>query len=296
MAKSLAELQQAFNAQYHTDESKEEVIADLKEDIEVVDEKTVKAVVDSFDAKEVTSVDSTKGIKAEEVENEKAKEVQIENLVEDIKVQDDYKIDTTMVEVIRKEKLNEAEEEKRQGQKNKASVISDIIFYFTLIAMVFCAVLFSRGAFGNQTFGGYKFYEVLTTSMDSVYPRGSLILIKDIEASELVVGDDITFTRDSSNLITHRIVEIKENYESSGQRAFVTKGVDNAAVDKEVVLAGNVVGRVVKGFPGLGAAFSWIGANLWIVLVLFLSLMALSFFLRIFWREQKRQKKIKSND
>ena len=271
MAKSLEELQLAFKARYPIEEDKKQEEPDvLQEESDIVQEEpdVIQAAAEELDATEKRDI--TK----------------------------DYSIDTTIVEDIKREKIEEEQKlaDKQQDKKrNKASVISDIIFYIALVAMVFCAVLFSRGAFGNQTFGGYKFYEVLTTSMDSVYPRGSLILIKNVDANELVVGDDITFTRDSSNLITHRIVEIKENYEGSGSRAFVTKGVDNAAADKELIPAGNVVGKVVKGFSGLGAMLSWVGSNMWIVLILFLSLMALSFFLKIFWREQKKQKKIKSN-
>ncbi|MCP1102418.1 signal peptidase I [Aequitasia blattaphilus] len=191
-------------------------------------------------------------------------------------------------------KVTETVTEKKPEKAGRAAIISDIIFYFALIAMVVCAVLFSRGAFGTQTFGGYRFYEVLTTSMESVYPRGSLVLIKKTEASELVVGDDITFAKDSSNLITHRIIEIKEDYEGSGKRAFVTKGVDNATADADVVLADNVMGKVTKGIPRMGAALSWIGSNLWLIIVLFLSLMAFSFFIKIFWRESKKEK-IKKN-
>ena len=249
-------------------------------------------------------------------------------LIDQIETTKEYTIDTTIVDEIQRQKATEAEKDKSKSAKEKtdeiektneklktaqqeleaeiaalkekkqkkASIISDFIFYSTLILMVVLALLFSRGAFGNQVFGGLRFYEVLTTSMDSVYPRGSLILIKEVDTNELVVGDDITFTKDSSDLITHRIIEIKENHEGSGKRAFVTKGVDNAAPDADMVLADNVVGRVARGFRGLGATLTWIGNNLWIVLVLFLSLMALSFFLKMFWREQEKLRKGKDKE
>ena len=244
MAKSLAEIELSFRAQYPKAESEER-----------------------------------QKIEGQEIERQKIEK-------------QEYQTDTSMAKEIKKEKADE-EDKKLKQKGRKASVISDIIFYLALVAMVAFAVLFSRGAFGSQTVGGYRFYEVLTTSMDSVYPRGSLILIEEVDANELVVGDDITFVKGSGDLITHRIEEIKENHEGSGSRAFVTKGVDNAAADADVVLAEEIVGKVVKGFTGLGAALSLIGSNLWIVLVLFLALMALSFFLKVFRREQK---KIQNND
>ena len=177
-------------------------------------------------------------------------------------------------------------------KNKKASVIADIIFYFALVLMVGLAVLFSRGALGSQAIGGFRFYEVLTTSMNSVYPQGSLILIKEVDANELTVGDDITFMQDANTVVTHRIIEIKEDYEESGERAFVTKGVDNAAPDAEVTLAANVVGKVIKGFPKMGEILSWLGDNLWLVVVVFASLMVLSFSLKVLNRERK---KIKDN-
>ena len=205
--------------------------------------------------------------------------------------QEQHKTKVQLEEVIEEDEESEILRRKEQDEKpklNHASIVSDVIFYLTLIAMVICAVLFSRGALGTQTFGGYRFYEVMTTSMESVYPRGSLLLIKETDSSNLVVGDDITFAVDSSNIITHRIVEIQENYEGSGTRAFITKGVDNVTEDQEPVPSQNVIGVVKKGIPRLGAALSWLGSNLWVLLIFFLSLVAFSFFIKLFFREGRK--------
>ncbi len=185
-------------------------------------------------------------------------------------------------------KVKEEPPEKEESKSiSRTSLISDIIFYFAMVAMVICAVLFSRGAMGTQSFAGYQFREVLSTSMESVYPRGSLILIKQTSASDLVIGDDITFGRDSANIITHRIVEIEENYEGSGRRAFVTKGTENANIDNGVVLEDNIIGKVEKGIPKLGRWLSWLGGNLWAILAVFVSLIAFSFFLKLFVKYRK---------
>ena len=229
--------------------------------------------------------------------NEKKLERRLQSQLEDIQQKAVKQEDKKKQEKVqsRQEKIDGLAEEAKtfeeigEEKRAKASVISDVLFYGTLILMVVFAVLFSRGAFGNQTFGGYSFYEVLTTSMESVYPRGSLIIIKETDPSELVVGDDIAFTIASNDLVTHRIIEIKEDFEGMGQRAFVTKGVDNALADGEEVLARNVVGKVTRGFPGLGTTFSWLGENLWSVVAFFLSLIALSFFLKKFWNGNKKR-------
>ena len=255
MAKSLAELQLAFKAQYLEDEQQESKAKPTIEAEEAASKIVMKEQLE----------DQTKAIK-QNVEKEQ-REVK--------------KINSKTQELAEEMKLIEGKKQRR------AAVLSDMIFYGTLVLIVVFAILFSRGAMGNETLGGFRMYEVLTTSMESVYPRGSLILIKQTDASELVVGDDIAFAGGGNDLITHRIVEIEENHEATGKRAFVTKGVDNAVADKEPVLAESVVGRVIKGIPKLGATLRWVGENLWIAVVFFFLLIATSFLLKKLWRKSK---------
>jgi signal peptidase I, archaeal type len=198
-----------------------------------------------------------------------------------------FTLETMHLETVNENKQDKRQEKKKEKkQENKKSVISDIVFYIGLLLMVGCAVLFSHGAMGEGAAGGYRMYEVLTTSMESVYPKGSLVFIKRTDASELIVGDDITFPRDNTNLVTHRIVEIIEDHEGSGKRAFTTKGVDNAATDRDVVLAEQVLGRVVMGIPRIGAWLAWLGSNLWSLLLVFFMFMAISFVLKVFANRQ----------
>lgn len=166
-----------------------------------------------------------------------------------------------------------------------ASLASDIIFYITLAVMVLCAVLFSRNGMSHSMFGSYQYYEVLTTSMQSVYPRGSFVLVKTVNTDTLEIGDDITYFKDSSTTITHRIVNITENYNSSGNRGFITKGIENAEPDSGIVDERNVVGLVIWHMPYLGALLTWFSENLWMLLLIFGSLLACSFFLKMFYRE-----------
>ena len=189
-----------------------------------------------------------------------------------------------------------ASDNRKQARAKKAFIISDVIFYFALVAMVLCTALFSRGAMGEQALGSYRFFEILSTSMDSVYPKGSLVITREVHPSELRVGDDITFIKSTGMPITHRIVEIKENYEGTSERAFVTKGVNNATADEEVVIDGNVLGKVTTSLPGAGALLAWLGENLWSIILMFVCLMVSSFSIKIFWREGKHERKTKNSD
>ena len=300
---------------------------ELRDKPEVIEKSELAEEPESIESPEAAegaeSVEELEEAEGPIGEPEAAELTEALELIAEIETTKEYTIDTTIVDEIQKQKATEVEEEKskrdkkradeiekaeeklkaaqqeveaemaalKEKKQNRALIISDIFFYGTLILMVVFALLFSRGAFGSQTLGDYRFYEVLTTSMESVYPRGSLIIIKQTDPSELLAGDDIAFTNANNDLITHRVIEIEENHEGGGKRAFVTKGVDNAVADKDVVLATNVVGKVVKGIPGLGATFKWLGENLWVVVALFLSLVALSFFLKKLWGENRRSLK-----
>ena len=179
----------------------------------------------------------------------------------------------------------EVKEDNRQGLGK--TIISDIIFFIGLILMVAVVAVLSRGAGG---LGGYHFYEVLTSSMESVYPKGSLVIVKTVDPRELMVGDDITFFRNIGAPITHRIVEIKEEYEGITKRAFVTKGVDNVMADADPVLEDNVIGKVIISIPFMGVALSWMRSNVDIVISAFLALMIGSALIKRLWRSIRRRK------
>lgn len=174
-------------------------------------------------------------------------------------------------------------------RQKRSSILSDVIFYVALILMVLCAVIFSGGK-SNSSIGGYSFWEVLTTSMQSVYPRGSLVVVKKVNPGDLVVGDDITFLVDPVTTYTHRIVKIQENYENTAKRGFTTKGVDNPKEDSNIVMADNVVGKVVFHIPFVGQITNWLFSNVWILLLFFFSLIGFSFFIKIYWRESRKEK------
>ena len=133
-----------------------------------------------------------------------------------------------------------------------------IAFCIVLTIMIACTVMFGIGPAGNQAFGGINFYKIATTSMHRVYQKGSLIVTKEIAPMELIVGDDIVYTSSTGELIAHRIEEIKEDYEGTGQRAFVTIGVDDIDARTEVITSQQVQDKVIVGIPFLGTMIDWV--------------------------------------
>ena len=157
------------------------------------------------------------------------------------------------------------------------SVITTIV----VILIVFLAI-----ALVGVRVIGLTPYTVLSGSMEPTYHVGSLIYVKEVEPSEVEVGDPITFVVNEELLVaTHRVVEI--DVQTSRQQAivdengeamldaegnplyeevpldepayyFTTKGDANDAVDGAQVYYKNLLGEPVFTIPYLGYLSSWI--------------------------------------
>lgn len=157
------------------------------------------------------------------------------------------------------------------------SVITTIV----VILIVFLAI-----ALVGVRVIGLTPYTVLSGSMEPTYHVGSLIYVKEVEPSEVEVGDPITFVVNEDLLVaTHRVVEI--DVQTSRQQAivdetgeamldaegnpiyeevpldepayyFTTKGDANDAVDGAQVYYKNLLGVPVFTIPYLGYLSSWI--------------------------------------
>ncbi|MCL2694851.1 MAG: signal peptidase I [Clostridiales bacterium] len=170
------------------------------------------------------------------------------------------------------------EEVESVGQPGKGQTVKTAAFYLVLVGMVFMAFLYSGNKTPGRSFGPFAYNSVLTTSMQSVYPQGSIIFSWAVKPEEplkagLVDGDDIVLIKEDGTVIVHRIIEIMYDYEDLGVRAFRTQGVDNRSPDSWITLEVNVIGRVRGHVPILGNVLLIIADNtLWVaggVVVLF---------------------------
>lgn len=165
--------------------------------------------------------------------------------------------------------------------KNRAGrLISNVAFYGALVLLLLIVFTYTRSDASRSVFG-YSYYNILTTSMQSSIPQGSFILVKETPGDQLQVGDDITFFKNADTIVTHRIIGIQANYEDSGQFGFRTQGTDNPAPDAEITYEGNVIGRVVLHIPVLGFVLEYLAENIWLVVIAFALILALSYFLKI---------------
>ena len=145
--------------------------------------------------------------------------------------------------------------------KPKSNPVTTFFFYFVLIAFVLAVFVFAKPGSG---FFGYSYRSILTGSMRSEMPPGTLVLTKFMKnPAEIRVGDDITFFMNETKIVTHRVIAVHENYDDSGLTGFETQGIDNEKPDKEIVYEGNVIGKVIWHVRYVGAILQTI-ADQWL--------------------------------
>ena len=96
---------------------------------------------------------------------------------------------------------------------------------------------------------GFTPYTVLSGSMEPTYHVGSVIYVKDVDPTELEVGDPLTFRLPGGAVATHRIIEVIDD--KTGQPSFRTKGDANDTADG-ITPASSVIGKPVFSIPYLG--------------------------------------------
>ena len=97
---------------------------------------------------------------------------------------------------------------------------------------------------------GYHIYSVVSGSMEPAIPTGSLVYIRETAPEDVEADDVIAFysSADSASIITHRVVE---NRVLMGES--ITKGDANQTEDMNPVPYSNLIGKVVRSFPEIGA-------------------------------------------
>lgn len=103
---------------------------------------------------------------------------------------------------------------------------------------------------------GIRIYGVLTGSMTPAYSVGGVVYVKETDASDIQVGDVITFKMGTNTeyVMTHRVVEMDGSF-------FVTKGDANNEVDPEPVSYDRLIGKVVLFLPGLAGVAEFVNSS-----------------------------------
>jgi signal peptidase len=175
--------------------------------------------------------------------------------------------------------FKQVNQQSKKKNRYTSAIISDILFYLTIFIILLTTVFSGESNGAPKTILGYSYFTVLSSSMQKDIPKGSFILVHNTDPHGLQVGDNITYMRDKSIFITHKIIDIYESSQNNGERWFKTQGVNNANPDKDMVCAVDVVGKVVLVLPGIGAAIFSLRSHIYLLFTIFGLLVILSFCL-----------------
>ncbi len=116
-------------------------------------------------------------------------------------------------------------------------IISKIVYtiIFIIVLILLLMVILQRTSNNEITIGGYRIFVVATGSMVPEYDVGDVLLSKEVDASELKVGDNIAYKGKvgsyNGKVITHKIKSVEkdgDNYK------ITTQGVANTGEDPEI--------------------------------------------------------------
>ena len=194
-------------------------------------------------------------------------------------------------QIIRDTPIWSREPEPERGQEKTGGVwktVSNAVFYAVLALIVVGAVIFSDQSNGRPFFG-FSYFEVLSGSMESVIPRGSLVIAQHVPAAGIRPGDIVTFINSNEESITHGVLRVIPNFDGNGTLGFQTKGTDNPLPDEDIVGAGNVIGVVKLHVKGLGFPLRYVKDNIRYVFLFSILILLASIAVRVFLAERKKE-------
>ena len=166
--------------------------------------------------------------------------------------------------------------------KKLLKIVSNVL----VIAVMILAILLH----GLQCVG-LNPYSVLSGSMQSVYPTGSLLYIKDVNPETLEVGDVITYKMAGGTLCTHRIIELVPDEDNPAIVRFLTKGDENDTADP-LVDYNSVVGKAVFCIPLLGylATYMAVPPGKYIAIIVAISLILIEIMISLVLDDKGKKK------
>ena len=139
--------------------------------------------------------------------------------------------------------------------KKKNKILKYVEFVFLgiliLILIVMLSLIVKSRLYPDEIPGlfGYKPLIVASDSMQPNIISGDLVIVKQIDAEELMTGDVIAFKENNGTVTVHRIVDM---ITSKGEVYFETKGDNRTTTDAALTAGESVVGKFSSRIVGLG--------------------------------------------
>ena len=147
-----------------------------------------------------------------------------------------------------------AKENKSTSQK-VLTIVGIVICVLLAPILIVNVTLIAKSYINKEEVPNFAGYMPLIVYTDSMYPeieKGDLIICQTIDASEIKVGDVISFFDPAGNgtsVLTHRVMKIKNE---DGKLSFITQGDFNNVEDKDPAPAENLVGIYRSRIPAAG--------------------------------------------
>ena len=119
-----------------------------------------------------------------------------------------------------------------------------LVIFFVLVAMFLMGMRLI----------GLRPFTVVSGSMEPKYMVGDLLYVREVNPSEIKVGDAITFVMNEElTVASHEVIAI-----DTEKQHFYTKGIANDTPDQTPVLFKNLIGKPVFSIAKLGYVSAWI--------------------------------------
>lgn len=181
------------------------------------------------------------------------------------------------------------ENQNKSAVKSILNLIRTVLVYLFAIAIVVSAILFAMDKSPQKSVFGFRYYTVLTPSMEPAYSVGDVVIVKLANADEINTGDVITFNPSSDNnaYLTHRVTEKIQNYEGTGVTCFRTKGDSNDTDDSFLIDSSRVIGKVSFSVPKIGYIIRFVQLRWYFVLPLAVMLIVLLKLMKVYFSYDK---------
>lgn len=176
--------------------------------------------------------------------------------------------------------------------KKVFKVIAYVFFIVIVLPiLIINMTLIVKGALNPDEipdFMGYKPFIVLSGSMESQINIGDLVIVKEVDTSEIKKNDIIAFRYDDI-VITHRVVNVLKK---DNKIRFKTKGDNNNTTDDFYVTEDSVEGMYVTKIDGLGNVFMFLSKPIGMMVVILSVIVIAGVIYFIIFKPSKEDKKL----
>lgn len=171
-------------------------------------------------------------------------------------------------------------------------IVKNISIFLVSACILIGAVLFAADKSPQKSIFGYRFYTVLTASMEPELSVGDVVIVKLADADEIAVDDIITFnpSSESDAYLTHRVTQKLADYEGTGVTCFKTKGDANETEDSFLIDSSRVIGKVKLCIPKIGYVIRFIQLKWYFVIPLVIMLFVFFKLLKIYFDDDDENK------